>query len=45
MSIFSVKIIIRSVLTEDKIHNIRIDNDYTLYDLLLYLFNLNGIPI
>lgn len=44
MSIFSVKIIIQSVLTEEKEHTITIDNDYTLYDLSLYLFNLNGIP-
>ena len=42
MSEHSVTIIIRNILSDDKIYNLIIDNDYSFIDLLLYLFNITG---
>lgn len=39
MSKHPIKLIIRNIMSADKIYNLTIDNDYSFIDLLLYLFD------
>lgn len=42
MSEHSITLIVRNIMSGDKIYNLTIDNDYSFIDLLLYLFNTRG---